>query len=453
MKIISSSFRDPSGFLFHESDKLYRQINLIYKKHYDYLMKSGLYKVLADQKLLIKHEETAAQPKNENAYKIIRPEIIPFISYPYEWCFSELKDAALLTLKIQKIALEHDMSLKDASAYNIQFLDGKPIFIDTLSFEKYEEGRPWIAYKQFCQHFLAPLVLMKYSYIGLNQLLKIYLDGVPLDLASKLLPWHTRFKFGVLTHIHLHAKAQKYYADKPVKINKKMSRRSFFALIDNLESFIKQLSWKPSGTEWADYYDKTIYYEKGLAAKKLIINRFLNKIAPKTVWDMGANTGFFSRIASKMGVYTIAFDIDPSAVEKNYLECKEKNETRMLPLLLDITNPSPDIGWENNERRSLINRGPADCAMALALIHHLAISNNTPFEKIARFFSRICHYLIIEFVPKNDPNVKRLLATRRDIFTDYTEKKFEYEFKRFFGIIEKKKIKNTERVVYLMKKI
>ena len=193
---IAGSFRDPSGFLFHLNGLIYRQINIEYKKNYIHLMKSGLYEALMDTKLLIPHEEVnIGSLASDNAYKIIKPEQVLFISYPYEWCFSQLKDAALTTLKIQKKSLNFGMSLKDCSAYNIQFRKGKPILIDTLSFEEYREGKPWIAYRQFCQHFLAPLALMSYKDIRLNQLLRIYIDGIPLDLAIHLLPFRTRFVF------------------------------------------------------------------------------------------------------------------------------------------------------------------------------------------------------------------------------------------------------------------
>jgi hypothetical protein len=214
---LSASFRDPSGFLFTDNGILYRQINRAYSKDYARLMDSGLYDRLIKASLLIPHVEADHAPvESEAAFKVIQPERVPFISYPYEWSFSQLKDAALATLSIQKRAMKLDMSLKDASAYNIQFVRGKATLIDTLSFEIYKEGEPWVAYKQFCQHFLAPLALMAYRDVRLSQLLRVYIDGMPLDLASELLPAKTKFNFGLLTHIHIHAGAQKRYSDKVV---------------------------------------------------------------------------------------------------------------------------------------------------------------------------------------------------------------------------------------------
>lgn len=452
---LTCSFRDPSGFLFNKDGIILRQVNYYYKDNYDLLFGSGLYKSLVELKMLIPHEEIdqiGVIP--ETAYKIIKPVQIRFISYPYEWCFSQLKEAALLTLQIQKTALEHGMWLKDSSAYNIQFMDGKPVLIDTLSFEKYQEGLPWIAYQQFCRHFLAPLALMCHRDIRLNQMLRIYIDGIPLDLASRLLPTSTRLNLSLLTHIHLHAKSQRIFSDKPVNIKSyRISRLSVLGLIDSLESSVRKLRWSPVHTEWADYYGDTNYSPEGLIAKEKIVEELIESRRPENVWDLGANTGMFSRIAGDKGIETISFDIDPAAVEKNYLTCASRGISNVLPLLLDLTNPSPGIGWENNERMSLIERGPSDMVLALALIHHLAISNNLPLDHISNFFSRICSgTLVIEFVPKNDSQVERLLRTREDIFGDYTQQAFEDAFRKHFRVKTCISIKDSFRVIYLMTK-
>jgi len=451
---VPGSFRDPSGFTFFQDGSIYRQVNAVYKEHYDHLIDSGLYETLVDSGLLVSHNEVdAGYARTDSVYKVLQPELVPFVSYPYEWCFSQLKDAALATLEIQRAALDLGMVLKDASAYNIQFIRGRPVFIDTLSFEKYHEGQIWVAYRQFCQHFLAPLALMCYKDIRLNQLFRIYIDGVPLDLASSLLPFSTRFRFSLLSHIHLHAKGQQHFADKTVNTGgRKMSRLALLGLIDNLMSAVEKMEWQPQGTEWADYYQDTNYLPDAFHHKRRLVSEFLAEIAPVAVWDLGANTGIFSRTAGERGIPVISFDIDPASVEQNYLECVKKGEANILPLLLDLTNPSPGIGWENKERMSLLERGPTDAAFALALVHHLAISNNLPLGNIAGFFSKICNSLVIEFVPKSDSQVQRLLATREDIFCDYTQQVFESEFGKHFTMERSYKIKDSERTLYLMRK-
>jgi hypothetical protein len=270
---LSASFRDPSGFLFSREGVLYRQINRKYEQEYSRLMGSGLYEKLVKAGLLVAHVEADdIQAESEPSHKIIRPERVPFISYPYEWSFGQLKDAALATLSIQKRALKAGMSLKDASAYNIQFMRGKATLIDTLSFELYKEGQPWVAYRQFCQHFLAPLALMALKDVRLNQLLRVYIDGVPLDLASGLLPAKTRLNFGLLTHIHIHAGAQKKYAGEDVKARGgSINRQAMTGLIESLESTIRKLEWKPGGTEWGNYYDITNYSDAAFEHKKNLV--------------------------------------------------------------------------------------------------------------------------------------------------------------------------------------
>ncbi len=451
---VPGSFRDPSGFLFFKEGTLYRQINLEYKENYDYFINSGLYSELSGSGLLISHQEAdISHRKSDNAYKVIKPEPVSFISYPYEWCFSQLKDAALTTLKIQKKALEHGMILKDASAYNIQFKNSKPIFVDTLSLEKYDEKQPWVAYRQFCQHFLAPLALMNYTDIRLNQLFRIFIDGIPLDLTSSLLPLRTRLIPSLFLHIYLHARSQRYFADKPLnKTAHKINRLSLQALVESLESAVKKLTYKSQHTEWADYYKDTNYSSEALEHKKDLVVEFVDMIKPELIWDLGANVGLFSRIVADQAKQIVSFDIDPNAVEENYLTCIQKGTTNILPLLLDFTNPSPGIGWKNQERASIFERGPADVALALAVIHHLAISNNLPFNKIADFFNAICDFLIIEFIPKSDSQVQRLLSSREDIFTDYTQQAFENEFKKYFTFQKSIKIKDSKRILYLMKR-
>jgi len=449
-----SSFRDPSGFIFADQETIFRQINQSYQSDYQQLMNSGLYQKLVEKKLLVTHQEIKSTNfYSDQGYKIIQPQRLNFISYPYEWCFGQLKAAALATLQIQKTALNFKMSLKDASSYNLQFLNGQPIFIDTLSFEKYSVGQPWVAYRQFCQHFVAPLALMKYKDLRLNQLFRIFVDGVPLDLASSLLPFSTKFKFSLLTHLHLHAKSQKHFADKSInKKTKKMNWRALRGLIDSLENTINNLELPKSHTEWGEYYSFTNYSPTAFEDKKNIIKNLLKEIRPKTVWDLGANDGLFSRLASQQDIETIAFDIDLLAVEKNYRQIVKNKEKGLLPLFIDLTNPIPSLGWQNQERASLLKRGPAEMIMALALIHHFTISNNTPFVKSAEFFSQLGHSLIIEFIPKNDSKVQKLLATREDIFSDYNQIAFENAFKKYFLIKKIIKIKDSNRIIYLMEK-
>lgn len=455
-----SSYRDPSGFIFTKDNIIFRAINNIYKENYIYFMESGLYKELCSKNYIIPHEETEELNNiisDENIFKIIKPKKIPFITYPYEWCFSQLKDAAILTLKIQKIALKYNMILKDASAYNIQFLDGKPIFIDTLSFEMYNGDSTWIAFNQFTKHFIVPLILMSYKDIRLNQLLISNIDGIPVDLANNILPISSKLNPFVFMNIKMQTKFQKKYENKDQNVveNKDINNNKDKLINLNiyLQDNLNKLKLKLKNTEWGEYYSTTNYDDISFQHKKTIVEDFINISNPTSLWDFGANNGLFTRIASNKNINSLAFDIDPLACEFNYNQIKENNEKNILPVLFDLTNPSPSIGWANEERDSISYRDKPDIIMALALIHHLAISNNLNFDKIANYFSSLSKKLIIEFVPKEDSQVQKLLLTRKDIYEEYNIEHFETSFSKYYKIINKKNINNSKRTIYLMEKL
>ncbi|OGK38554.1 hypothetical protein A3F34_01235 [Candidatus Roizmanbacteria bacterium RIFCSPHIGHO2_12_FULL_44_10] len=453
---IPASYKDPAGFVYRHDGTIYRQINRRAKPDYDQLMSSGLYEELIVREQMMSHKEVSlAKKATADAYKIIQPDQIPFISYPYEWSFSQLKDAALLTLAIQSAALEHGLSLKDASAYNVQFIQNKPVFIDTLSFEKYPEGKPWVAYRQFCQHFLAPLALAAYVDIRFLLLQKQYLDGFPLDLASKLLPRRTVFNLGLSMHLHAHAKSQAHFADKKTAQVKSASIliHALKGIISHLHSTVKGLKLSKSDTEWGEYYTFTNYSDESFDYKKKLISQFVSEIKPSVVLDLGANTGEFSRAAVKNAQLVVSTDYDLLAVEKNYLQVKANNETKILPLVLDVTNPSSSHGWAGTEREDFFSRGKFDMILALALIHHLVITFNLPLSSVAQFLSQQAPYLIIELVPKNDSQVKKLLQNREDIFTDYDEAGFEAAFGKYFKTLQKEAVKGSQRTLYLLKRI
>ncbi len=461
---LRASFRDPSGFLFEDEDgQLCRQINRRYQQDFEMLHGSGLYDELSGLGLLIDHDVLAdVKPVNDDGFCVIRPRRVPFISYPYEWAFSALKDAALLTLDVQLRALNHDMQLKDASAYNVQFDGCRPVLIDTLSFERLEGNKPWKAYGQFCRHFLAPIALMAKTHIDAGYLLRDYIDGIPLDVASRMLPGRTRWSIGMQLHLHWHARMiAKHQATPPASPSPQnsgsprtreihMPKKRLQAYIENLRNTVNSLRSNCGKTEWANYYEENSYSPATFKAKRELVERYLKTGRAATVWDLGANTGVFSQIACRLGSFTCAFDVDPACVERAYLAGRETRQASFLPLRMDLNNPSPSLGWAHEERDSLANRGPADMIMALALIHHLAISNNVPLPAIADFFRRLGRTLIIEFVPKQDPQVQRLLENRKDIFDGYNQGGFEQAFGKHFHIQESQAVGSDGRVLYLM---
>jgi hypothetical protein len=448
-----SSYRDPSGFIFKKNEVLYRQVNKVFSGHFDFFIKSGCYETLVKKGMLVSHESI-----NENLtgdkewYTTLKPEQIAFISYPYEWSFDMLKDAALLTLDLLKASLEYGMIVKDATPYNMQWHNGKLIFIDSLSFEKYDQSKPWIAYRQFCEMFLSPLLLTHYSRMPLQELLLAYSDGIPLQVTKSLLPWRSKFSLYTYLHIHLHAR---YSAKHPLATEKKsgFSKKKLLNLVKSLEELIKKLKLPAGKSTWTGYYDEASQRTNYLQKKQEIIRQWLNKIGPvSTAADIGANNGEFSKLISSNDVAVIAADFDAYCINDLYSQVRNSGEINILPLILDLSKPSPAIGLNNEERDSFIKRVNVDLALALALIHHLSIGKNIPFDKTADLFHRICRYLIIEFIPKQDEKIQLMLTDKNDIYTDYTEANFISAFEKYFSIKEKEMITCSGRTLYLMRK-
>ncbi len=434
---IGSSFRDPSGFLFTRDGALLRQVQERYRPHYERLRASGLYDALVGEGLLVPHEERPlTEAAADRAAFVLRPERLPFIALPYEWSFGQRKAAALATLRIQELSLAHGMTLKDASAYNIQFRGARPVLIDTLSFEIREQGTPWIAYRQFCQHFLAPLALQAMVDVRLGLLLRQYVDGIPLDLASTLLPGRTKLSMWAQFHIHLHAKSIARHAattgrsaDDAKARAASVSERGLAGLVLNLQSAVRALTWRPPGTEWGAYEETLGYEDADRKAKHAVVQEMVAASGARTVLDLGANAGEYSRVARAGGAsFVVAADGDPVAVERHVQRLEREHDAGVLPLWMDLANPSPSQGWDHREWPSLADRGPFDAVMALALVHHLAIGNNVPLPGVAAMLARLGREVIVEWVPKADPQVQRLLSAREDIFADYTEEAFRAAF-------------------------
>lgn len=449
-----ASFRDPSGYMFYDGEVLRRAINPIYFPQYNKLKESGFFKTLFSNELLIPHEETSVSSERI----VITPEKIPFITNPYEWSFNQYKHAALHTLKIHKYALSKGFILKDASAYNITFHKGKPVFIDTLSFDFYEEGTPWRAYKQFITHFFGPLVLAKYHGTEILKMMQTHIDGIPVHLIASLLPKRTKFSSVLYTNIHLLAKmeskhSEDYKAETKVAT---LSKKAQENIIESLFDYIRKLELKEE-SEWGDYYDKTNYEEASFQAKKELIRDWVTPLKPQTLIDVGGNDGTFARTVIDSVPHIIVTDIDSNAVDYNYKQVQQNKETNMLPFVCDVLQPAPGIGFDNTERSSLLDRlkeYAPDVTMALALIHHITLSGNVPFEKSAKFFASFSKNLIIEFPTREDSWVESLLVRKREFinhFDFYNQTEFENAYLGYFDLEKRETVKGTKRLLYLLK--
>lgn len=449
-----ASFRDPRGVVFRRDGVVYRQIDRAFEGDWDALFATGLYEDLTSAGLLIPHLAAPdVAPISDDALTVIRPQAIEMISYPYEWSFGQLRDAALVTLEAHARAVGRGMTLRDASAFNVQFQRGRPVLIDTLSLGLSRPDAPWRAYRQFCRHFLAPLALMAYRDPRCGLMLRGHLDGIPLDLASRLLPIRTRLRPGLLSHLHLHARAEGHTPSADLRRRApRMTRIRHLALVDSLRRTVEGLRWEPAGTVWVDYAETTSYDPTARAAKRRLVLQFLEQAGGQCVWDLGANTGEYSRIAAGLGRSVVSIDGDPAAVERNYREVRQSGEERILPLWIDLLAPSPSVGWAAAERPGLLERSGADAVMALALVHHLTLGGGVGLDRILDLLARIAPWAIVEFVPKSDPMARRLLAYRNDVFPDYSLEGFHAAAGRRFDIVAEEEIPGLERRLFLLRR-
>lgn len=447
-----ASFRDPSGFVYEQNGIIYRFVDVEYKKHFEQLYSSGLYENLIKKQWVLPVEQV---PENHfaatNWLATLQPQRIPFLNYAWEWSFDQLKDAALVTLDICKAALAKNMILKDATHFNIQFVDGLPKHIDTLSYELYEEGTSWIAYRQFCECFLNPLLLAAYCNMETHKLLLAYPDGVPVGLTSKWLPFATKLHTHILLHVHVHAKYGKAGGEQSKVPEKKISKAAVLNILNSLTACISKLQLKEQSSTWNNYYNETILSDDYLQQKKNTLKSWMNELAYHSVCDYGANEGEFSKLCQSEAL-VVANDFDSNCINRLYQSCKTQKVRNILPLVVDLTQPSPAMGWENKEQPAFINRKQFDLSLALALIHHLVIGKNLSFEQTATFFAQRSNWLIIEFVPKDDPKVQQMLGTKKDIYATYDQASLEQAFATEFTIVKQQPLPHSQRILYLMKK-
>jgi len=466
-----ASFRDPSGFVFRANDGFYRQVNPSYAEDYECLMNSGLYRALTEKGLLIPHTEI---PENLSGspdwYKTLHPLQLPFISYAYEWSFDQLRDAALLTLRIMGMAMDHGMILKDATPFNIQFHKGKPVFIDTLSFEKHVVTRPWVAYRQFCECFLYPLYLEHYKGLGPQKILTAWPEGIPAGVTAGLLPLKSCLNVGVWMHIRLQnmigpgagqrSRGQRKGAQEVSSEGKAGTGQGGFSqqklrhLVQNLETIVKGLRPKAAtNSTWNNYYGTTILSRDYLDEKTKIFRQFIGSIPFTSALDIGSNEGFFSRILAEKNVRVLAVDSDPACIADLYRTVREKNIPNILPLCIDLSNPSPAIGFRNAERSSFTERARAELVIALALVHHLVLTKNIPFADIADYLTSLTtDYLIIEFVPLEDEKAQELIRNKETFHKPYDAASFKEQLARHFSIEREAPVPGTARILFLMKK-
>jgi len=451
-----ASFRDPGGRIFKKDNHIFRLIFEHGAKDYETVRDTNFPEKMAELDKFIKAQEVNPEILESPSLKpsfVLEHPILPFVSYPYEWSFPMLKKAALLHLELQIKALEENLMFSDASAYNIQFKGPHPIFIDWLSLRPYQQGQIWNGHRQFCEQFLNPLLLRSHLGVCHNSWFRGNLEGIPTDDLNKLLPWYKKISRNVFLHVVLPVKmnslAQNENSKSLSKLNSNLPKASLNNIFKNLQLWINKLQpLSSSSSTWSNYDSMHCYEQEEVIKKQQFISEFMKSTKPTTVWDLGCNKGEYSEIALKEGAqYVIGFDYDQSSLEKAF-DRAEKNNLNFLPLFLDGANPSPDQGWNSQERPGFLRRKNADAVLALAFEHHLAIGRNIPLSDLIDWITGLAPRGVIEFIPKKDPNLQRMLSLREDIFPNYTEINFRSILKTKCRIIRAEIVSQMGRTLY-----
>lgn len=452
----SGSYRDFTGRVYHAGDRIFRTVMPAAVADFDFVRSTGLVRDLVAAGKLVAEElvdrQVIGRAGTGAAYVLEHPRI-PFVSYPYEWPFSTLKSAAAFHLEIQLDALDRGVALTDASAYNVQFYGTRPIFIDSLSFRRYEEGEYWYGHRQFCEQFVNPLLLRSCLGMSHNAWYRGSLEGIGTEDLSSLLRWRHKVSWNVLINVILHARLQRSASTQDNAVRRAGRRHlpvaAYRQILNSLRRWIATLRPKTGArTTWEDYASQNSYDSEEAVGKREFIAEFVRRTRPASLWDMGCNTGEYSALALESGAgYVVGFDFDHGALEKAVAR-STRDELNFLPLFLDMANPSPNQGWSQAERAGLAQRGPADGVVALAVAHHLAIGKGIPLDLTVDWLVSLAHEGVVEFVQKSDPMVQRLLQLREDRFDEYDQETFEAILARRARIVQSKQVSGTGRTLY-----
>ena len=452
------SFRDPDSRVFTTDGRVLRLLSEQGLADWRELSSSGLVDELVGEGRLVgtrEVEEEAAlgEAIHGGVAGVLEHDVIPFVSYPYEWTFSMLRDAALLQLGLLRRALDQGLILKDSTPYNVQFRGAEPVFIDVGSFEKQREGEPWAGYRQFCMLFLNPLLLQAWKEVPFQPWLRGSIDGIRPSEIRPLMNFRDRFRKGVFTNVILHAKLEARYADKPQQVKDEVKRvfkkELFVANVRKMRKLVQRLDGNPPQGVWTAYGERNSYTDDDARRKDEFVREVAKSREWKLVWDIGANNGRYSRIAAEGAKTVIAVDADQGPVELLYRDLRDQRNEQILPLTMNLADPSPGLGWRGLERKSMPDRGKPDLVLALALVHHVTISANVPVKEFIDWLASLGSALVIEFPTREDPMVKKLLAPKRDgLHPDYELDYFERTLKEAFEVERSERLESGTRVLY-----
>lgn len=451
----SGSFRDPRGRIHYVGDRVLRTVMPIAADDFDFVRSSGLIEQLQQEGKLIDERRVDAATLGgfaQSAEYVLEHPRLPFVSYPYEWSFRALQAAALLHVDVQQAALARNVALTDATAYNVQFIGPKPLFIDSLSFRRYTDGEYWAGHRQFFEQFVNPLVLRAYTGVAHNAWYRGSLEGISAEDLGRVLPWRSRLSWNVLTNVFMQARLQQSSSasEAASKASKgKLPKIGFEQMLHSMRKWIASLEPRTkTASVWQDYAIDNSYADAEAQKKRQFVADFVQSVRPGLLFDVGCNTGDYSVVALENGAsLVVGFDFDHGALDFGYQRAVE-GKLDFLPLHLDAANPSPEQGWQQVERMGLQRRTQGDAVIGLALIHHLAIAKNLPLNDVLGWLTAMAPQGVLEFVPKPDPMVQRLLQLREDLFVDYDQSSFENYLRTHARIVRHETVSASGRTLY-----
>ena len=457
------SFRDRDSRVVVSDDAIYRALSPEGAEDWEAFSGSPLLEQLTAAGRVIGTREVDPSVLGESQdllptgiTKVLEHDRVPFVSYPYEWTFSMLQDAAKLQLELGAAAIDSGLDLKDATPYNVQFIGSQPTFIDIGSFEKITEGEPWIAYRQFCMLYLYPLLFQAHKDIPFHPWMRGSIDGIqPID-AIKVFSLRDRLRRGVFLHTSLHARLDRRAnksgpgSAEENKTNRQVKPGQIKAQLESMNRLVSKLKWKAGETSWSGYRQSNTYSDEDDRRKQAFVGEVAAQLKPGLTWDMGCNDGAYSRIAAESSERVVAFDFDHATVEALYRSLREEGNTKILPLVSNLADPSPALGWRGLERKTLADRGAPDLMLALALIHHVSISANIPIADFLQWARDLETTLLVEFPKRTDPMVRALLANKHEgANPDYEEGNFERELEKRFEVERREELPSGDRILYL----
>jgi hypothetical protein len=458
----SGSFRDRSSRVFLQEGRVYRALSEAGLADWEQVSQLPFFpQAMQDGKIVHSFRMSQGAGLADAAPEdlcarwagVLQHDRIPFVSYPYEWCFSMLRDAALLHLELMAAALDEAFILKDASAFNVQWNGVNPVFIDVGSFTRHPAGQPWLAYRQFCQMFLYPLMLQAYRKVDFQPWLRGALDGIPPAQFLNLLSMRDLFRRGVFSHGWLHAKLESGFGSGNNRVSDSLQSSGFQrALIQNnvrkLTALIRGLRSRPQRSSWTGYRDEAASAQSDGDAKAEFVSSIAYSRPWSLVWDLGCNTGRFSRIVAENAQYVVAVDSDPACIEDLYQTLRRERTPHILPLINNLADPSPALGWRGKERQTLPERGRPELTICLALVHHLVIGANVLLTELLDWLAGLKSHLVIEFVDKADPMVRALLRNKADQYADYSQEAFERGLEARFEVLRRQPLPSQTRTLY-----